>query len=185
MLDQALDCVASDINAHLQGVQGAGTGPVVLSSLAESTGGLPVEAENRVVLMLAALDEERNILEPTPPRGGSTAPVMTGQIHLNVHVMFAATHKHYASGLRALSSVIAYLKAKPVFDARNTPAMPSGLRQLSFNMEKLSYADLSNLWSYLGTSYLPAVNYTIRLVALGQRQLRANPPAIETVVVNS
>lgn len=185
MLDQALECVAGDINAYLQGTPGAGAGRVVLSSLTESTGGFPVEAENKVVLLVAALDEERNILEPTPPRGGSTAPVLTGQIHLNVHVMFAATHKHYSSGLRALSSVIAYLKAKSVFDPRNTPSMPAGLRQLSFNMEKLSYADLSNLWSYLGTSYLPAVNYTIRLVALGQRQLRANPPAIETVAVNS
>ncbi|MBI2512827.1 MAG: DUF4255 domain-containing protein [Opitutae bacterium] len=185
MLNDALTCVANDLNAHFAR---SGAGPddsVQLSGLVDASGATPTLVEEKVVLLLTALDEEKNILPAPAGRGGATVPQTTVPIHLNVHVMFAATHKHYASALHMLSVVIAYLKAKPVFDRRNTPALTRGLRQLNFNLEKLAYADLSNLWSYLGVNYLPSVSYTIRLVALGSPQIRANPPAIETVEVST
>ena len=181
MLDEALQCVADDLNAHFPRSRSGGQALIKLANLADNSGGASAELEEKIVLLLTALDEERNIQEPASPRGGATVTLGTGQIYLNLHVMFAATHGHYPSALRVLSEVIAYLKAKPVFDRRNTPAMPPSLRQLSFNLEKLGYADLSNLWSYVGASYLPSVNYTIRMVALGQDQIRAAPPAIATV----
>ncbi len=186
MIDQALDCIADDINAHLQRTQLDNLDRVVLSNLVDQEGNAPLGTENKVVLILTALDEEKNVMDATvPPRGASSVPRTFEPIYLNLHVMFAATHKHYATGLQALSAVVAYLKGKPLFNSRNTPLMPPELGQLKFNMEKLGYADLSNLWSYLGSSYLPSVNYTIRMVALGQRPLRAMVPAIETVNVSS
>ena len=181
MLEKALNCIADDLNAHFQRNRPSSDSLVKVSSLADKSGSSAAAVEEKIVLQIVALDEERNIQEPAPARGGATVAIGTGPIYLNLHVIFAATHGDYPSALQLLSDLIAYLKAKPVFDRRNTPAMPEGLRQLNFHLERLDYADLSNLWGYLGTSYLPSVNYTIRMVAVGRDQIRAAPPAIETV----
>lgn len=185
MLDQALSCIADDINAHLQRLQDDNLERVVLSNLVDQGGSPPMETENKVVLVLTALDEEKNVLNPGDGRSGLSVARMADPIFLNVHVMLAATHKHYPTALEALSAVVGYIKSKPVFDPINTPLMPTGVRQLNFNMERLGYADLSNLWSYLGSSYLPAVNYTIRMVGVGQRQVQSLVPAIDSVGVSS
>lgn len=186
MIAEALDCVADDLNAHFRRVQGDNLDRIILSALVDTQqSGPPIETENKVVLTVAALDEEKNVLNgASAALSAATSARYVEPIYLNLHVVFAATHKHYPTALTALSSVIAYLKAKPVFDPLNTPALPEGIRQLNFNLEKLGYADLCNLWSYLGSSYLPSVNYTIRMVGVGSRRLESAPPAVGAVEVS-
>jgi len=182
MIAQALECVAEDINSCLQRQQRDSLERVILSNLVDQEGNPPQETENKIVLVLTALDEEKNVYDSAAAnRGTPTVPRGTDPIYLNLHVMFAATHKHYFTGLENLSAVIAYIRSKPLFDARNTPLMPAGIRQFYFNMEKLGYPEMSNLWTYLGANYLPAVNYTIRMVGVGQRQVQSLVPAIESV----
>ena len=186
MIGQALDCIADDINAHLQRAQADNLERVILSNLVDQDGTPPLETENKIVLTLVSLDEEKNIYDRSPAERAGTGVARTSDpIYLNLHVILAATHRHYRTGLEALSSVIAYLKAKPTFDHGNTPQLPSSVRRLNFNLEKLAYADLSNIWSYLGANYLPAANYTIRIVGLGTRQIQSVNPAIESVGVSS
>lgn len=186
MIAQALECIADDVNSHLQRLQNDQLERVILSNLVDQEGNQPAEAENKIVLTLTALDEEKNVYDgAVAARGYPLVTRTSDPIYLNLHVMFAATHKHYATGLENLSAVIAYLKGKPVYDGRNTPLLPPEIRQLNFNLEKLGYPEMSNLWTYLGANYLPAVNYTIRMICLGQRQVQSQVPAIETIGVNA
>jgi hypothetical protein len=182
MIAQALECIADDINSHLQRVQRDHLERVILSNLVDQEGNPPLDTENKIVLALTALDEEKNVYDSSAvTRGNPSVPRVTDPIYLNLHVMFAATHKHYPTGLENLSAVIGYIKGKPSLDRRNTPLLPDGIRQLYFNMEKLGYAEMSNLWSFLGANYLPAANYTIRMVGVGQRQVQTLVPAVESV----
>lgn len=186
MIGQALDCIADDINAHLKRAHGDNVERAILSNIVDQEGNPPLDTENKVVLTLISLDEERNIYDrSSPERVGALVARTSDPIYLNLHVVFAATHRHYRSGLEALSAVIAYLKAKQTFNHHNTPKLPEDVRQLSFNLEKLAYADLSNIWSYLGANYLPAATYTIRIVGLGARQIQSADPAIETTGVRA
>ncbi len=186
MIGLALDCIAEDINAHLQRAESDNLERVILSNLVDQDGSPPVETENKVVLTLISLDEEKNIYDRGgAERAGSLVARTADPIYLNVHVLFAATHRHYPSGLEALSAVIAYIKSKPTFDHQNTPQLPNDVRRLNFNLERLAYADWSNIWSYLGANYLPAVTYTIRIVGLGTKQIQSVDPAIEAVGVSS
>jgi hypothetical protein len=182
MIDKALDFIAEDINRHLQRVQRDKIERVILSSLVDQEGSPPIETENKVVLVLNALDEEKNVYDGQPSgRGTPSVTRNTEPIYLNLHVIFAATHKHYLTSLAALSSIIGYIKSKPVFDGRNTPQLPAEINRLYFNMEKIGYGDLCNVWSYLGANYLPSVNYTIRMVGVGARRIEALVPAVQSI----
>lgn len=181
MIDVALKHVAADLNARLPRAQHDAKQRVIVSNLVDSGGTPPLEIEDMVVLTLTALDEEKNVQDGA--RGGAANFRLSDPIFLNLHVMFAATHRHYETALAAISAVVGYLKAKPVFDHQNTPRLPDDLRQLNFNMERLGYSELSNIWSYLGAKYLPAAHYTIRMVAVGRRQVEAIQPAIHAVEV--
>jgi hypothetical protein len=159
---------------------------VIVSNLVDQSGSPPLQIEDMIVLTLTALDEEKNVLDGAGVvRSGSSSIRFADSIFLNLHVMFAATHKQYDTALAALSNIVAYLKAKPVFDHQNTPRLPDEIRQLNFNMERLGYSELCNIWSYLGAKYLPAANYTIRLVGIGQRGVRTVQPVIEDVEVGA
>lgn len=186
MIGLALDCVADDVNAALQRAQSDNVERVILSNLVDQDGNPPLDTENKVVLSLISLDEEKNVYDRSgPERAGSAVARTTDPLYLNLHVMFAATHRHYVTGLEALSSVIGYIKAKPSFTHQNTPLLPSDVTRLNFNLERLAYADLSNIWSFLGANYLPAAIYTIRMVGVGTRKIQSVDPAIETVGVST
>jgi hypothetical protein len=186
MIDLALGCIAADINSYLQRLHQDNFERVVLSGLVDQSGAPPIKTEDKIVLLLTGIDEEKNVYDAIPAqRGGASVTRGSDPIYVNLHVMFAATQKHYPTALQALSAVIGYVKAKPVFDGCNTPELPSAIRQMNFNLEKLGYGELSNLWGFLGASYLPSANYTIRMVGLGQRQVNALVPSIEGVAVST
>lgn len=179
MIHVALDLIATDLNAHLQRQQGDHLPQLVLSHLADRDGALPVESENKVILLLTSFEPETHARDF--PRRTRTLPNVAQRVDplaLSLHVVFAATHRHYKTALAALSSIIGYLNAKPVFDHGNTPRMPSTLGAFSLHLERLDYAELNYLWSYLGASYLPSANYTVRVVAAGQSEIQSVTPAV-------
>lgn len=169
MIDKALHCIAAELDRHLRQRRESGLEEVKLISLVDSAGAMAQQAEECVALLLAGIDEEKNIQDT--PGAAVALPLglrLTKPIFLNLHVVFAATHRHYETALSSLTAVIEYLKFKSRFDQKNTPNLPEPIRHLGFNLEKLSYAETNNLWGYLGTHYRPSVNYTIRAVAAGE-----------------
>lgn len=184
MIDKALECIQQDVNAQLGGRDSLHP-LVTLSHLVNSDGGAAAD-RGGVVLILTGIEEERNVAggNQAQPRGGMIVRP-TERAFVNLHIMFAATQPRYDAALAAIGAIVGYLKAKPVFDARNTPRFPAGLGQLTLTMEKLDYGELSNLWGYLGTSYVPSVNYTVRMVVLGTPGVGELVPPIEAVEVVS
>lgn len=169
MIDKALHCVATELDRHLRQRRDASGEEVRLLPLVDSTGAFAQQAEECVVLLLVGIDEEKNIQDvPGAGNGLPTGLRMAKPVFLNLHVLFAATHRHYETALNSLTAVIEYLKYKSRFDPQNTPSLPVSIRHLGFNLEKLSYAEINNLWGYLGTHYRPSVNYTVRAVAASE-----------------
>ena len=67
-----------------------------------------------------------------------------------------------------------------VFDHQNNPDMPIGLEKLIVDVENIKIQDMNNLWSAIGTKYVPSVLYKIRTVALGGGFISATPTTIQS-----
>ena len=180
MIGDALACVVDDLNLHLAGArETGGQAPVKLGGLGKGNHSPP---DDVVVLALTALEEEKNIhLSAQALRGESALARKTDPVFLNLHVVFAATHRRYHYALNALASVVRHLQAKPCYDERTTAKFPAGLGQLSFTMEKLHYADLNQIWGYLGSDSFPSAYYTVRALGLGAGQINAVVPTVNQV----
>jgi hypothetical protein len=184
MIDKALECIQRDLNAQLGG-RDTQLPHVTLGHLVAPDGAAGHDSGG-VVMLLTAIDEERNVGNTNQMELRNGTLIRSNErAFVNLHVMFAATQSTYTAALASLGAVVGYLKGKSVFDARNTAKFPSELGQLTLTMEKLDYAGLSNLWSYIGTSYVPSANYTVRMVSLGHSQARAMVPPIEQVEIRS
>jgi hypothetical protein len=188
VLRLALECIVNDLNAHLsrQDLALYDRKPVMLSHLVDRDGNPSLGTENKIVLLATGLQEEKTARDTGAVyRGMPLVPRTSEPVFLNLHVLFAATHtsKLYAEGLDVLSAIVSHLKAKPVFDRRNTPLMPAGLDSFSVQLERLGYSELNNLWGYLGASYLPSLNYVIRMLGVGPRRIQSLVPAVAAAEV--
>lgn len=199
MIDAALRVVAGDLNAWFRrrrDLNGhtrrtlAGTSapppaypldPVVVSHLVDPDGTVPVETDDKVVLAITRIAEERNVGGPGLGGGvrrGGDYQTQTTPIFLDIHLLVAARFRRYDAGLGLLSDIIAYLQAKPVFTRENTPAMDDDLERLAFTMLKLDYGEQNHLWGCLGAKYSPSVVYSMRLLPLSRERVQEVVPLV-------
>ena len=208
MIDRALLCVVKDVNEHFHRLENDGVDRVALCGLVNPDGTIPNETEGRVAMLVTCVEEEKNVANGATSNSvwrethkhveraeknvdgasiNASAPaaqILTDPIHLNVHVMVAAMHKRYDTGLGMLSAVIACLREKPVFNHQNTPGLDPEIERLMFNMMKMNYSEMSHLWSGLGAKYVPSALYTMRMLTLGQRQIQRISPEVARINVN-
>ena len=184
MIDRALLCVVKDVNEHFHRLENDGVDRVALCGLVNPDGTIPNETEGRVAMLVTCVEEEKNVAGASITASAPAAQILTDPIHLNVHVMVAAMHKRYDTGLGMLSAVIACLREKPVFNHQNTPGLDPEIERLMFNMMKMNYSEMSHLWSGLGAKYVPSALYTMRMLTLGQRQIQRISPEVARINVN-
>ena len=101
---------------------------------------------------------------------------------MNLHVILAANYKgkNYTEALKILSRGMSFFQDYSVFDHQNNPDMPIGLEKLIVDVENIKIQDMNNLWSAIGTKYVPSVLYKIRTVALGGGFISATPTTIQS-----
>ncbi len=207
MIDAALRLVAGDLNAWFRRRRNAGVGaasllgasssvsavayppdPVVVSQLVDADGAPASQTEEKVVMSVSRICEERNVGGAGVGGGvrrGGDHQVQTAPIFLDVHVLVAARFRQYDAGLGILSEVIGLLQGKPVFTRENTPLMGEGLERLTFTMLKLDYGEQNHLWGCLGAKYSPSVVYSMRLLPIGRERVRELVPVVQEPVLEA
>jgi hypothetical protein len=81
----------------------------------------------------------------------------------------------YAEGLSYLSSLIRFFQ----INRKITIDTLGNTKSLSFEMCRLDYAQLSHLWSAIGSKLMPAVLYKVGLLAFDDVPLERIIPAIK------
>ncbi|MCY4333702.1 MAG: DUF4255 domain-containing protein [Litoreibacter sp.] len=136
------------------------------------------EARNRLVMFLV------NVAQDAVPRGPSgavpTGLVQSQPLHLDIYFMLASAHDAdlYEEGLKLLSAGITFFQSFPVFSLKNTPEMPVGVTQLSFELSNLKSEELGQLWGNLGGRYVPSVMYKMRSVVVDGAVIRDVEPLV-------
>ncbi|MBL3570521.1 hypothetical protein BV509_12825 [Rhodovulum sulfidophilum] len=167
MIDQALSLAVDRLNGHLAGRFRTGDDVVVLSPLTDAEGKPADAARNKLALFVTAIAEDTM---PRSARGPGLSSIGLARgaqaIHLDIYAMLAAAHDpdKYAEGLKQLSAALMFFQVQPVMTPQNTPDMPPGLAQLSFEIANLKVEEVGQLWGNLGGRYVPSVMFKIRSV---------------------
>jgi hypothetical protein len=161
VLDIAVSFLADVFNADLLCRTGSATqGKVVPGSILDDNGKLAI-ASGTIALCLVNIEEERE-LAPARIRHSSNAVMEQPGLRLNLTLLFAARMADYASTLKALSHVLGFFQAHPVFTAENHPALDARLDRIIMESYPVTPETLNQIWSTLGANYQPSVLYRAR-----------------------
>jgi hypothetical protein len=178
----AIGSIASQLNQSLKRTFRVGEDLVLVSNLSRSAGQEVTEAEDKLVLLLVNIERDPLPYQPAPLGHGAGGRIgLTNvPVHLNLMLMFAAAFSgtKYPEALKFISHTISFFQSRPVLDHQNTPELDPRIDKLVLDIENLSIADLSNLWSILGGAYLPSVLYRMRMVTLDAHQLTGQVPYV-------
>jgi len=179
MIYESLYCLTEEMNEYFRNKLKLNEDKVVLSGLVNQDGSIAIQGENKVIVTLVNIEKE--ITQKV--NGKSFSSSMNNQsppVQLNVFVLFSAyfSSGNYPEALRFLSFIIAYFQGKSVFTQSNTGGLDPKIEKLTFEIVDLNPDALSNMWSTLGSKYMPSVLYKMRMLSIDESVVREYRPAI-------
>jgi Pvc16 N-terminal domain len=157
MLGTALRFLVDEANSHLRrrGLSQGGLGEVLMGAVVDDAGKWATAADN-IGLTLVNVEEERIMRSQVPAHA-----YVNGK-----HVVLQPELKLNLTSLRFLSNLMTFFQAHPAFAPGAYPGLDPGIETLVVEMLALSTEQLNQLWTCLGSKYLPSVAYRVRMVVL-------------------
>lgn len=182
VIDDALNFLAAQVNAHLLKRTGAELGAVSVGPVVDDRGLWTVPLDT-TRLLLFQIDEERTVREQLPERTlvGGREVLLPPPLKLNLVLLFAGRFQQYDQALRTLSHVLAFFQARPVFTPADSPALPPGIERLALDLLSYGPEQLNQMWACLGAKHLPSVVYRLRMVVLQDVEPSGSGAPITTI----
>lgn len=184
MIDILLIHVRDLLNQYFKNQYGFTENKVVVSNLLENSGTSPVELEDRMVCFLLSLEEEPAL------KNKSSRPLGTGSgfldksspLYLHLQLVFCANFKskNYLEGLNYLSQTINFFHQNRTLNPGTIPGLSKRVEKISFELCTLSYDNLSQIWSAIGSKILPSAVYKVGLVIFDDTPVRGIIPVISS-----
>jgi len=170
VIQNILPIIGSALNEYLKNTFGETEDRVAVMPPGQSSGAANAEGDNKILLSLINLEEEKGIRNT----GIGQAPGTIPAVHISLYVLFAANFPegNYREGLRFLSAVIYFFQGNRVFDPQNTPLLPPEVEKITPEIINLDFQVLSNIWNMLGGKYLPSIVYRFRLLPFQQHTIQ-------------
>jgi len=166
MIHNVIPIIGNLLNEYLKNSFGETEDRVVVTSVGSTTGTSTLEIDNKIMITLINVEEEKLIRNTGYNQFGGTNP----SIYINLYVLFAANFpdNNYREGLRFLSAVIYFFQGQHTFNAQNTPSLPAEVEKITVEIINLEFPVLSNIWSMLGGKYLPSMVYKLKMLNFNQ-----------------
>ena len=171
MIDFVVKVVASELNEFFRLKFGLKEDRVIISNLVNQDGSTSVKDENRIILSLVLIQEEKTI--------GNIHQGVSKPVYLNLFLLFSASfnEKLNTDALKFLTAVISFFQNKSTFNQQNTSNLNDGIDKITFEIVNQSFQEQSNLWSTLGAKYMPSILYKVRMIKVDENML--GPETIE------
>lgn len=175
MIDIALTYIRDILNEHFKNEFSISESKVALSNIVKADGSSAQDVEGKIVFFLISLEEEsalKNSLNRSSSQDFSSFAQKSPTLHLNMQLLFCANFdsKVYVEGLSYLSSLIRFFQINKKISI-DYLSSSSSHNKLSFELCKLDYAQLSHLWSAIGTKLMPSVIYKVGLLVFDDMPL--------------
>lgn len=163
MFENILITISNHLETYLKNRLGANyENPVLINRLVNQDGSSALTNVNAVVISLVNIQQE-NSVSSSGIQGGNRP------VHLNIYVLFSACFTtKYLDSFNYLSAVLSFFQANPILNHTNCPDLDADISKLTFEIENLDTAAVSQLWGAMGAKHIPFVLYKIRMVALNE-----------------
>lgn len=183
MIGKALQFTSDAIDQFLRNQFSLDERKVELNRLVDPDGSVPTLNQNKLVISLINIDKET--LQPLNVRSeklpnGKYADFSMG-IRFNLYVMLSANFDNYSEGLKFLNAGILFFQVHSFLDRRHYADMPANLGKLEFEIEKMSYVQMHNLWTSMGAKYQPSAIYKMKLITVRGSDISGFTPAVMEV----
>lgn len=181
MIDETLQFIVGELNRFLKTRFGLNENMVVLSGIVNIDGTPALQQDNRIVLTMINVEEERVAASaPGYASSGGSSSQLYPPVSINLHLLFAGYFpgSNYAEALKFISAVLAFFQSRHTFVRQQYPALPENVDKLVFDLLKFTYQDLSHLWGMLGSKHMPSVGYRMRMLMIDESRIREQRPVV-------
>lgn len=177
MIDSAIFSIVNELNSSLNVKFNLNENRVVASNLLNLDGSLSIKDENRIVVSLVNIEEEKTA---TPNGFGVPITGNNHPIYLNMYVLFYSlfNEKLYEESLKFISAIIGFFQSKKVFTPNNTSGLDQQIDKILVEINNISFHEQSNILSALGAKYAPCVLYKMRMVGIEESGIDYSTPKI-------
>ena len=171
MIDRALLFLRDQLNAHMSRAGGGAA-----AGLEDPVTFLEGDKLDPLTLKIGAINallvnlEQEPIMRRDDPfvrtLADGSAVRARPEVRLNLSVLFVARFHVYEAGLAALSSVLGFFQANPVFDGRSAPALDPAIDRLVIELHTLPMSEQNDLWGSLRLAYHPSLLFKVRMIAV-------------------
>ncbi len=168
MIQKALQFTSQTLDQFLKNRFELSENKVILNAIVEGNGSMPQVNQNKVVMSLINIEWET--VKPFYVRNqklsnGSFSSINPTERY-NLYILITANHDDYQETLKFLNTSILFFQTHPSIDSSSNSNLPKGINKLDFEIEKIDYYQMHNLWSAMGAKYQPSVIYKMRLVSI-------------------
>jgi hypothetical protein len=168
MIQQSLLFVSTVLNQALKLTFDVKETLVIINNVIQSDGTVPAINKNKIVLSLINIEKET--AKPFYNRNqqlsnGNYADVNPSE-RFNLDLLITSNFEDYAETLKYLTAVIAFFQSHVSITANSNSNIPLGISKLEFDIEKISFFQMHQLWSAMGAKYRPSVIYKMRLITI-------------------
>lgn len=171
MIDRVLLFLQGQLNAHLsRSGGGAGAGLEEPVALVDGDKLDPLTLKTGAISALLVNLEQDMVMRSDDPfrrtlADGSIIPAQPG-IRLNLWILFVARFHAYEAGLSALSRILEYFQANPLFEGRSSPALDPSIERLAVELHTLPMAEQNDLWGSLRLAYHPSLLFKVKMIVI-------------------
>ena len=163
MIYEALTFIASELNQYFKSKFHVAEEKVIISNLINQDGSSAIKDENKVIISLVSIQDERMLSKmPVNAAGRSNPP-----IYLNLFLLFTTSFSGNLTveGLKFLASIVGFFQARNVFTS-SSGSLDANIDKLIFELHNLNFVEQNNLWASLGAKYNPSLLYKVRMVMI-------------------
>lgn len=124
--------------------------------------------DNKVVLTVINIEEET-----LKPFYSNTKRLPSGEFaqinemrKYKLFVLFSCNHRVYSEALKFIDAILLFFQQTPFVSSETNSDIPEPIQKLDFEIEKINYTAMQNLWNSMGVKYRPSLVYMIRLIGV-------------------
>lgn len=167
IIRKTLTVIQNLSNEYLQNIDHRGDGWVTLTSIVGHDGSVNDAAKDKIVMTVYNITKENVVSSYAPAKPGPDSfAIVQPPIFVDIHLMFMANFaaQTYLDGLGAISRLISYFQQTPWFNQSNAPELGADIDKITMELESLGPVEVNYVMGMLGTKYLPAAFYKLRML---------------------